>query len=60
MTQFSGSSNLIFGTYLLNNSEFPATVISLRVIATADISCLKRIPRNGYKTPVAIGIEKTL
>ncbi len=60
MTQFSGSSNLIFGTYLLNNSEFPATVISLRVIVTAEISGLKRIPRNGYKTRVAIGIEKTL
>ena len=60
MTQFSGSSNLIFGTYLLNNSESPATVMSLRIIAIAEISCLKRIPRNGYKTPVAIGIEKTL
>ena len=43
-----------------SRNEFKTTEIELNAMATAAKIGLKRIPKNGYKIPAAIGIKAEL
>jgi len=45
---------------LLSLNEFRITDTELKLMASAAIIGESRMPKNGYKTPAAIGIPRTL
>lgn len=60
VVQITGGGGTSYSLTLLNRNEFVITDTELKLIAAAAMIGLRSIPKNGYRTPAAIGTPMEL